>query len=30
MNPENWPEWVWNAYCWLESLIPLICYGIEG
>ncbi len=30
MQWEPWPDWVWHFVGWLESWVPLICFGIEG
>lgn len=27
---DQYPDWVWHAMSWLESLVPFICFGIEG
>ncbi len=30
MQWEQWPDWVWHVMSWLEDLVPLIEFGIDG
>ncbi len=27
---ENMPDWVYAAMSWLESLVPMFCFGMDG